>query len=340
MVTNQTLNRRRVVAIGAAALASPAIATRARAADYALKIGTSTPVSDPLNVRLAEVAERIKADSGGRIELSVFPASQLGGDNDLLSQARSGAIDFCQPTGQIMSSILPLAATSALGFIWTGYDQIWPAMDGDLGAYIRDQIAAKTGLVPMTRIWDLGFRQVTTSNRPIRTAEDLAGLKLRVPIAPSLLSLFTALKAAPVGIQFGDVYTALQTRVVDGQENPLSLITAAKFFEVQKYLSVTNHVWDGYWICCNARVWRGLPKDVQEIVARNLDAGALKERADVAELNGGLKAELTKRGMVVEMAAPDSFRQKLRDTGFYREWRTKLGDSAWTLLEKHVGPLG
>ena len=104
MVTSHTLNRRRLVATAAAALASPAIATRARAADYALKIGTSTPVSDPLNVRLMEVAERIKADSGGRIELSVFPASQLGGDNDLLSQARSGAIDFCQPMNSSLVS--------------------------------------------------------------------------------------------------------------------------------------------------------------------------------------------------------------------------------------------
>ena len=340
MGTSRFIDRRRVMAVGAAALVSPMISTRARAVDFNLKIGLSTPIDHPFNLRLVEVSEHIKADSGGRIEFSVFPAGQLGGDNDLLSQARSGAIDFCQPTGQVLSSILPLAATNALGFVWTGYDQVWPAMDGDLGAFIRDQIVAKTGLVPMSRMWDLGFRQITTSNRPIRTVEDLTGLKIRVPVAPSLVSLFTALKAAPVGMQFGDVYTALQTRVVDGQENPLSLVTSAKFFEVQKYLSLTNHVWDGYWICCNAKIWKSLPKDVQDIVARNLDAGALKERDDMVKLNGGVTAELAKLGMVVETAAPDSFRQKLREAGFYRDWRQKLGDAAWTLLEKHAGSLG
>ena len=109
---------------------------------------------------------------------------------------------------------------------------------------------AKAGLVPMERMWDLGFRQTTTSNRPVNVAADLDGLKLRTPIAPSLISMFRALKAAPVGMQFGDVYSALQTHIVDGQENPLSQVEAGKLYEVQKYVSMTNHVWDAYWICC------------------------------------------------------------------------------------------
>jgi TRAP-type C4-dicarboxylate transport system substrate-binding protein len=103
----------------------------------------------------------------------------------------------------------------------------------------------------MEKRWDLGFRQITTSAKPIEKAADLAGMKLRVPGAPALVSLFTALGASPVSMQFGEVYTSLQTRIVDGQENPLSVIDAGKFYEVQKYCAVTNHVWDGYWICAN-----------------------------------------------------------------------------------------
>lgn len=333
---------RRGVAIGiTAALAMPALSRRARAeAEYTLKMGYSTPTDNTFHKRVSEAAELIKTESNGRVELQLFPAGQLGGDNDVLSQARSGAVDFCVPSGQLLSSILPVAATNALGFVWTSYAQIWPAMDGDLGSYLRNQITTKTGLVPMPRMWDLGFRQITTSNRPVRTAEDLVGLKLRVPVAPSLIGAFTALKAAPVGMQFGEVYSALQTRVVDGEENPLSLVLAGKFQEVQKFVSITNHVWDGYWLCCNGRVWKGLPAQVQEIVARNLDAGAVKVREDVARLDAEAQTQLATMGLAVNTTTPDSFRQQLKTAGFYKEWRGKVGEDAWKLLEKYSGELG
>ena len=337
---NTPLPRRTLVLAGATALAMPALPRRARAeAEYSLKIAHATPVDDPFNNRLVEAAELIKKESGGRVELQVFPNGQLGGDNEVLSQVRSGAIDFCRPTGQILSSILPVAATNALGFIWTSYDQIWPAMDGELGAFLRNQIATKAGLFALPLMWDLGFRQITTSNRPVNTAEDVVGLKLRVPVAPSLISMFTALKAAPVGLQFPEVYSALQTHVVDGQENPLSLVVSGKFFEVQKYASMTNHVWDAYWIVCNGRIWAKLPKDVQELLTRNINAGALKTRADVAKLNDDLRSDLTKRGMVINDTKPESFRRQLEAAGFYKEWRGKVGPEAWTMLEKFVGPL-
>ncbi len=334
------IGRRGLLLAGGTALAMPALPRRARAdAEYSLKLAHATPIDDPFNNRLVEAANLIKKESDGRVELLIFPNGQLGGDNDSISQVRSGAIDFCRPTGQLLSSILPVAATNALGFVWSSYDQIWPAMDGDLGSFLRGQIAAKAGMIAMPRMWDLGFRQVSTSNRPVRSAEDLVGLKLRVPVAPSLISMFTALKAAPSGLQFGEVYSALQTRVVDGQENPLSLVVSAKFYEVQKYVSMTNHVWDAYWIVCNARIWNRLPKPIQEVIGRNLDAGALKVRTDVAKLNDDLRADLTKRGLVINDTSPDSFRKQLQTAGFYKEWRDKVGPEAWALLEKHVGQL-
>jgi TRAP-type transport system periplasmic protein len=333
---------RRALTFGAASLAAAAAfgSRRARAdAEFSYKIGTSTPAAHPFNKRLMEVGDRIAHDTNGRMELHVFPDSQLGGDNDILSQARSGAIEFCQPTGQILSSILPVTAINAMGFVFADYSQVWPAMDGDLGAFVRAQIVAKAGLVPMERMWDLGFRQTTTSNRPVRNAADLEGLKIRTPIAPSLISLFKALKAAPVGMQYGEVYSALQTRIVDGQENPLSQVEAGKFYEVQKYASMTNHVWDGYWICCNADAWKALPPDLQTIVARNFNDVAIEQRADIAKLNASTKDLLISKGMVFNDTDPDSFRAQLRAANFYSDWRSKLGDQAWSLLEKHVGKI-
>src|SRR6202000_1801620 len=114
------------------------------------------------------------------------------------------------------------------------YDRIWPAMDGKLGAHARAAIG-KLGLYAFDKVWDNGFRQITTGGIPINAVADIQGLKIRVPVSPISISTFKALGAAPSSLQFSEVYSALQTRVVDGQENPLVLIQLAKLYEVQKY---------------------------------------------------------------------------------------------------------
>jgi TRAP-type transport system periplasmic protein len=325
----------------AGALAAPLLPRFAKgAAEYSWKFAHTAPLTFALHIRLAEAAAQISKDSNGRMELQIFPDAQLGGDNDLLSQARQGAIEFCQPTGQILASILPVTAINALGFAWSDYAKVWQAMDGDLGKYVRTQIAAKTGLVAMDHMWDLGFRQITTSTKPIKSADDLVGLKIRVPVAPSLVTLFKTLKAAPLSMQFTEVYSALQTHIADAQENPLTLIKVTKLYEVQKYCSLTNHVWDGHWFVCNAAAWKGLPDDLKEIVARNLNAAALRERDDIAKGDKSVQGDLEKAGLVFNTAETQSFRDGLKNGGFYKDWRAKLGDEAWDILEKYSGKLG
>ncbi len=332
--------RRHLLVGTAAALAAPLVARYAHAAEYTWKFAHTSPQTFPFHIRLVEAVAQINKESNGLMDLQVFPDAQLGGDNDLLSQARQGAVEFCQPTGQIFSSILPVTAISALGFAWSDYAKVWPAMDGELGAYVRAQIAAKSGLVAMDRMWDLGFRQITTSSKPIKNAADLVGLKIRVPVAPSLVTLFQTLKAAPLAMQFPELYSALQTHIADGQENPLTLIKVAKFYEVQKYCSLTNHVWDGHWLCCNAAAWKGLPDDLKTIVARNLNDAALKERDDIAKNDKIVQGDLEKAGMVFNIAETQSFRDGLKEGGFYKYWHEKLGDQPWDILEKYAGKLG
>ena len=324
----------------AAPLAAPLLPRFARAAEYSLRLAHTAPLTFPIHVRITEAAARIAKESNGKIELQVFPDAQLGGDNDLLSQARSGAIDFCQPTGQILATLLPVTAISALGFAWPSYDKLWPAMDGELGAYVRKQIAAKTGLVPMERMWDLGFRHITTSTKPIRDASDLVGLKIRTPVAPSLVTLFQTLKAAPLAMQFTELYSALQTHIADAQENPLALIQATKLYEVQKYCSLTGHVWDGHWWVCNAATWNGLPDSVKETVAKAINEAALLERADIASKDASVRGDLEAKGLVFNTADTASFREGLRSGGFYKLWRDKLGEEPFGILEKYAGKLG
>jgi TRAP-type transport system periplasmic protein len=335
-----SLTRRRLIATTAAIGTAAILPRTARAAEFEYKMGHSTPAVHPFHKHALAVAERIGKETGGRMELKVFPNSQLGGDNDLLSQVRSGAIEICQPAGQILASILPLTAVNGMGFAFPSYDKVWSAIDGELGKYVRGQITAKVGLVPMERIWDLGFRQITNSVKPIKSAADLAGMKLRVPGAPSLVSLFKALGSHPVSMQFGEVYTSLQTKVVDGQENPLSIIDAGKFYEVQKFCSISNHSWDGHWIVFNGDAWKRLPDDIKTVVARAFNDGAVAQRAELAGMNNTLQADLEKKGLVFNVAETQSFRDMLTKAGFYKEWREKLGAEVWALLEQQVGKLG
>lgn len=192
----------------------------------------------------------------------------------------------------------------------------------------------------MDRIWDNGFRQITSSTKPINTADDLKGFKIRVPVSPMWTSMFKAFDAAPASINFAEVYSALQTKVVDGQENPLAILDTAKLYEVQKYVSVTNHMWDGFWFLANRRAWERLPEDLRAIVARNINAAGVKQRVDVAALNGTLQKTLTEKGMTFNQPKTDSFRAKLRQAGFYGEWKGKFGEEAWAVLERYSGKLG
>jgi len=212
-------------------------------------------------------------------------------------------------------------------------------MDGDLGAYIRAQIA-KTPITTVSKAWDNGFRHVTSSGREIKTPDDLKGFKLRVPAAPNLTSLFQALGAGPAPINFNELYTALQTKVVEGQENPLAIISTARLYEVQKTCSLTGHVWDNYWILGNKRAFEKLPKDLQEIVTREFDRSANDERADIARLSESLRSDLSAKGMQFLEVDRAAFRQALGKTSFYADWKAKFGNEAWAQLEQAAGKLG
>jgi tripartite ATP-independent transporter DctP family solute receptor len=333
------ITRRRVIA-SSGALVFPALHLGpARAAEFSLKYANNLPVTHPMNLRANEMAAKIAADSKGRVELKVFPSSQLGNDTDTLSQIRSGAVEFFTLSPLILGTLVPSAQISGVGFAFKDYSQVWAAMDGELGAHVRKEIAAKSTMFAFEKIWDNGYRQMTSSSHAITKPEDLKGMKMRVPPSPFWVSMFKAFEASPATINFAEVYTALQTKVVDGQENPLAIIATAKLHEVQKYCSVTNHMWDGFWFLANKKAFERLPADVQEIITRNVNAAGLAERDDVKKLNDSLMADLKAKGMAFNSTDADLFRTKLRAAGFYAEWHKKFGDEAWALLEKYTGKL-
>jgi tripartite ATP-independent transporter DctP family solute receptor len=315
------------------------LGARAQTADFSYKYANNLPAAHPMNVRAQEAAERIKKETAGKFELQIFPNNQLGSDTDVLSQLRSGGVEFFTLSPLILSTLIPTASISGVGFAFPNYDVVWKAMDGELGAFMRAQIT-KARLVAMDRIWDNGFRQITTSTKPIQTPADLHDFKIRVPPSPLWTSMFTAFGAAPVTINFAETYTALQTKVVDGQENPLAVISTAKLYEVQKYCSLTNHMWDGFWFLANAAAWEALPNDMRDIIAKNINQAGIAEREDVAKLNASLQGDLAAKGMAFNQPDSAAFRDALRKAGFYDEWKRRFGQEAWSKLENTTGRLG
>ena len=325
----------------AAVGALPLVAIRTRpagAAEFSYKFANNLPPTHPLNTRAVEAMARILKATDGRVDIQVFPNNQLGSDTDVLSQLRSGAVEFFTLSGLILSTLVPAASINGVGFAFSDYDQVWRAMDGKLGGYVRGEIG-KRGLLAMDKIWDNGFRQTTTSTRPITAPGDFRGMKLRVPVSPLWTSMFNALGASPASLNISEVYSALQTKIVDGQENPLAVIETTKFYEVQKFCSMTNHMWDGYHFLANRRAFDRLPAEAQAVVTRELDRSAVEERADVAALNSQLRGKLASGGLAFNDVDSAAFKDTLKKAGFYTEWRGKYGDEAWRVLEDTVGAL-
>jgi TRAP-type transport system periplasmic protein len=338
MITRRTMLTR-VSLAAAGALASPAILRwPANAAEFAYKYGTALPEGHPMVIRSKEAATKIKEESGGKLDITLYPSSVLGQDTAMMSQAIAGALEIYGMSLDILAQKSPSAAIFGVGFAFPDYDTAWKAMDGDLGKYCRD-ISEKVGLHCLDKAFDHGFRQITMKSKPINGPDDLKGVKIRLPVAPLFISLFKALGASPTPINFGEVYSALQTGLVDGQENPLILIDTAKLYEVQKYCSMTNHIWVGLHAAFNPDAWKRLSPELQEITYKHLSAAAIAERADWQEMDRTEIEKMTKGGLTFNKPETKPFQEALRKAGFYPEVKKQMGDEAWKLLEKYTGPL-
>lgn len=327
---------RTVLGTGLAA-ALPATGAFAQTAKYRLRYGTAFPNNHPGVVRIVEASEAIKAKTNGLVDLQVFPNSQLGSESDMFAQTRAGALDFMSTSG-VNQTVVPVGGINAVAFAFENYGKVWAAMDGELGDHVRAAFA-KVGLHVFKKCLDNGYRNITSGVKPIVTPDDLKGFKIRVPGNPLWVTLFKTLGAAPTPINFGELYAALQTRIVDGQENPMALIQSAKLYEVQKFISLSGHIWDGHHIFTNLPKWRALPEDVRTVVTDALTEAAEKERADIQRFNDEAITQIKATGVAFNQVDTKPFRDVLRSGGFYGEWKAKFGEEAWSLLEKYAGTL-
>jgi len=331
------LSRRTTFGIAASGLAAPIIARYAHAAEVTWRIGHVAPLDTPLHRNLLEAAEAISKRSDGQMELSVIGEGRAGIQSGLIAQVRNGGMEMTVATCAQLAPTLTLCSIPSIGFLFDDYAGLWPAIDGELGALIRSQFPSQLGMEVLDKIWDFGFRHITTSRRPIQIAPDIVGLKIRTQIDTDEMDMFRALSAVPVVITLPYLRMALEHHQIDGQEGMLPVVEYARLNEVQNYCALTHHIWDGLWVCVNPASWRQLPERLQHIVTNTLNGAAQRQREASAKMEDGIRTSLARTGMKFTEVDLASFRDVLRRQGYYALARKKFGEQTWSIVQKATG---
>ena len=318
--------------LGAAALLG---ARSARSSAFRYRLGLSQPLDSPNYIRLKEMAGRVHVDTGGAMQIDVHGAGALGSDNAMLAMAQNGELELYM-AGNVLGPLVPVTEMPGLPFTFRNPAEVFAALDGEMGDHIRGELLAK-GLHQFRLGFDNGFHQLTTRTRPIRTVEDLAGMTIRTPFQKMTVDFFESLGAKPMTFTLSQLYQVLRDKTVDGQTDPFQIIVLLRLYEVQTYLSITNHWWSGFTLNANAEKWNALPPDIRAVITRHAGAAALAQRQDVAKIDASALDILRAKGMIVNETDTSGFRKNLG--AFYARWKAVYGDKAWALLEARVGKL-
>ena len=284
-------------------LAVPGVA---RAQTIELKFGHVGSPGSLFDVSANEFAKRVKEKTQGKVVVSVFGSSQLGDDTELLQKVKLGTIDFALPS-TVMSSVVPAFGLFEMPYLVKDREHM-KRIDKEIVGPTLVPIAEKAGY-KILATWENGFRQITNNRHPIKVPADLAGIKLRVPKGKWRVKMFQAYGASPSAMGLSEVFVALQTGVMDGEENPLTQIYTSKFQEVQKFLSMTDHVYTPAWIVTSARKWQALP----EALRKQIQEAAEETQPFVyqvgAKMDTQLLGMLKQSGMKVNDADKQAFQK-------------------------------
>ena len=334
-MTPYRMKRARFITITAGRFATVGIVTApARAAQFEFKCSSNFTTEHPSIVRLTQMWKAVERESGGRIHTQVFPNNMLGGDPAVIAQLRLGAVAFdLAPTGSV-APLVPAADVANLGFVFRDADEAIHVMEGPLGAYCREELSAN-GLHAMRSVWNNGMVSLSTSTHPIRTPDDMRGFKILTSQSKILFDLYKDLGASPLATSSAEYYTLLQTKLGDGYGAPLLRMQTGRWWEVQKYISLTNHQWAGEWLITNNEIWKSLPPDLQGIVERNNTKYANLVRRDTQLLTASAQDMLSREGLVFNRVDQEPFRARLGS--YYASWETTFGAREWGLLRSSLG---
>ena len=282
-----------------------AVAQSAVHAATTLRFGHANSAGEVATDLFQEFADKVSERTKGEVKIRIFPAEQLGKEGDLLLQVKSGALDISAPSMPALSSLVPALEIASGPFLWNDWGQAEAIIRGPAFQPQFDELRDKHNILMLSKIWYWGWRDITTQPRAVHKPEDLEGMKIRVPESPVWVEMIRAMGAAPTPIPFGEVYTALQQKTVDGQENPIPTIFARKFYEVQAHLSMTRHMLQNNTIIVNRRSFEKLSPELQKIVLEEADAASAKNSRLQQERERAMLEDIRKSGKTEIVDEPD-----------------------------------
>lgn len=305
-------NRLMKIALGLAVpvalmAASPALA---EIREHQLKFAAANNKGHPQVMGMEKFAELVKDKSGGKIEVKLFPGGVLGGDVQTVSALQGGVIEMTVLNAGILASNVKQFGAVDLPFLFNNGEEADKVMDGPFGTGLAD-LLPDTGLVGLG-YWELGFRNLTNNRHPVTKIEDIKGLKIRTIQSPIPIELFNNLGANAVPLPYTELYTALETGTVDGQENPAANILNAKFYEVQKYMTVTRHQYNPQIVLISKKFWDGLNDEEKVVLQTSATEARDYQRQVSREFDAKAIADIKATGMEVSELSPEET-QKLRD---------------------------
>jgi tripartite ATP-independent transporter DctP family solute receptor len=289
--------------------------------EIVLKLGYSSPTTNPWHTCAEQMAEYVKENTGGKVRIDLFPAEVLGSDKQMAEMIKMGTLDMQICPQGVVAIYEPKMAALELPFLFDSNEKVAQILDGPMGEELAIDLPKKG--IRVLGYWENGLRHITNSKRPIETPEDLEGLKIRTPENKMTLSIFKALGAQAAPFTYSELYMALSQGVFDGQENPVTNIHASRFFEVQKYISLTNHKYEGKPFIVSEKVWQKLPEDVQKVLKEAAQKYAVVNRQMFKENEGKLLDDLKAKGMQVSTPDLAPFREATK--AVYAEWEEILG---------------
>jgi TRAP-type transport system periplasmic protein len=340
MTMTGKFSRRSLIA-GATAAGSAAIIVKPlRAAEYKFAQYHNQAATGTLHKNLVAMWDAVRTQTNGRVETEVFAENNkiVGGDPVALKMLIAGEIQFFTLMGGIIGTVVPVAEAQQIPFAFKSAADAHRAIDGPLGRYIGEEMAAKGMYLFPVAGFDNGMRQVATIPRPIATPDDFAGMKIRVPPGQMIFDTFKAFGAEPVTTPANEIYAALKSGKVEAQENPLAILEGFRLYELVKYVSLTNHMWSGFNLMSHLATWQRLPPDIQAIIERNAANYVGQQRAEQAALNAALRTDFGARGLLFNDTDQGAFRSRL--PAVYGKWKDGLGAKCWALVEDAAGPLG
>ena len=264
-----------------------------------LKIGVSTADTDPRNIAANDFAKEIEEKTNGAVKAEVYPSGQLGGDGQLVESlaVNDGTVDIVITDASNFGTVVPDMNISGLPFLFSDFDAAWAFMDGEIEAAAEAQLV-DLGIRVLAH-YDNGFRCVTNSKGPVESPADMKGMLIRTPENQVIMATMTALGANPQPLAFSELYQALQQKTYDAQENPIPIIYNNKLYEVQEFLSVTNHIYSGLCFAISGSAWDSLTAEQQEIVTAAAKASGEWQSETIRQQTDDLVANLEEEGMKV-----------------------------------------